>query len=148
MLTAANIFLPFIIGFGFVALTACQRVNNSQIFRTVSIPDLGKVKGKIFKSAWTERPFLQFFDIPYAEPPTGQLRFKSPEPVSPWRKVVDATRPSKRCASVRDLNKARSKVNDDVNPEDCLYLSISTRAVSVTTITSYLFICYTNLVYS
>lgn len=122
--------LPFVVIFGLILHTTCQRVNNSQIFRTVSIADLGKVKGKIFKSIWTERPFLQFFDIPYAEPPTGEFRFKSPEPVIPWRKVRDASRPSKRCATVRDLHKVRNKINGDINPEDCLYLSISTRAVS------------------
>lgn len=127
-----DIFLPLITVFGFVPFTTCQKVNNSQIFRTVSIPDLGKVKGKIFKSIWTERPFLQFFDIPYAEPPTGEFRFKGSEPVSPWKKVHDATRPSKRCATMRDLHKIRSKINVDINPEDCLYLSISTRAVSIT----------------
>lgn len=115
---------------GLISHTSGQRVNNSQIFRTVSIPDLGKVKGKIFKSIWTERPFLQFFDVPYAEPPIGELRFKSPEPVSSWNKVHDATRPSKKCATFRDLHKVRNKINGDINPEDCLYLSISTRAVS------------------
>lgn len=44
--------------------------------KLVKIPELGDVKGSTSLTAWTQRKFYQFLGIRYAEPPTGQLRFK------------------------------------------------------------------------
>lgn len=32
-----------------------------------------------------------FLGVPYAEPPTGDLRFTKPRPASPWNGIRDAT---------------------------------------------------------
>lgn len=42
----------------------------------VELPKLGSIQGKIVETAWTKREVLQFVDVRYAEPPTGQHRFK------------------------------------------------------------------------
>lgn len=42
----------------------------------VELPKLGAVQGKVVETAWTNREVLQFVDMRYAEPPTGQYRFK------------------------------------------------------------------------
>lgn len=42
----------------------------------LELPKLGAIQGKIVETAWTKREVLQFVDVRYAEPPTGQHRFK------------------------------------------------------------------------
>src|SRR5688572_5457140 len=39
-----------------------------------------------------EGGIVAFRGVPYAAPPTGELRFASPRPPVPWRDVRDATR--------------------------------------------------------
>lgn len=38
-----------------------------------------------------------FYGIPYADPPVGAYRWKTPRPVSPWAGVYDATFPRAAC---------------------------------------------------
>lgn len=45
----------------------------------VELNKLGTIQGKIVETAWTKREVLQFVDVRYAEPPTGQHRFKVPK---------------------------------------------------------------------
>ena len=33
----------------------------------------------------------EYLGIPYAEPPTGQLKFAAPRPIKPWSGTKDAT---------------------------------------------------------
>lgn len=47
---------------------------------------LGPVKGA------ADGPVLSWKGIPYAAPPTGELRFRPPAPAKPWTQVRDATR--------------------------------------------------------
>lgn len=68
-----------------------------------------------------------FRGIPYAAPPTGELRWKSPEPAKPWEGVRGCTSFSPQCPQPE-----RSGFNDYDAPsdEDCLYLNIWTKADS------------------
>ena len=43
------------------------------IYVTKPIPDLGKVKGRTYRTLWSGKTFIHFVDIPYAQPPK---RFK------------------------------------------------------------------------
>ena len=62
--------------------------------------------------------------VPYAAPPVGPLRWRPPQPVSPWAGV--------RSASAFGPNSFQGVVFDDIDPsvagvsEDCLYLNIWT----------------------
>src|SRR4051794_27547404 len=58
-----------------------------------------------------------FFGVPFAAPPVGDLRWRSPQPVVPWSGVKAATAFSPAC---------RQTVTWISNPqsEDCLYLNI------------------------
>ncbi len=38
-----------------------------------------------------------FYGIPYAAPPIGDLRFRPPEPATPWTEPLDATAPRSHC---------------------------------------------------
>ncbi|HUR79095.1 MAG TPA: carboxylesterase family protein [Acidimicrobiales bacterium] len=45
----------------------------------------GRVRG------FTRDHDIAFLGIPYAQPPFGPLRFAAPEPVDPWKGIIDAT---------------------------------------------------------
>ncbi|GII96015.1 carboxylic ester hydrolase [Sinosporangium siamense] len=61
-----------------------------------------------------------FEGIPFAAPPVGDLRWRSPQPVTPWTEPRDATRPGNTCAQLPQLGSVRSE------SEDCLYLNVTT----------------------
>jgi para-nitrobenzyl esterase len=71
----------------------------------------------------TQNGIRVYHGIPFAAPPTGDLRWRPPAPVQPWEGVKDATRYSATCpqpGSTAPLNMS----------EDCLYLNIWTPARS------------------
>lgn len=63
-----------------------------------------------------------FQGIPYAAPPTGQRRWRSPQPVGRWTGVRDATRPGTQCPQAGNSQGHPSVVGS----EDCLYLNVRT----------------------
>ena len=64
----------------------------------------------------------QFLGIPYAAPPVGQLRWKSPQPVAHWTGVRMATRFGPNCAQ------PASNFGLSSTSENCLYLNVYTPA--------------------
>jgi para-nitrobenzyl esterase len=63
-----------------------------------------------------------FLGLPYAAPPTGELRWKAPQPPSPWTGVRDATKFAARCEQWHVWN---DYIFLDPGPsEDCLYLNV------------------------
>lgn len=80
----------------------------------------GKVRG-------TQQDGLQVFrGIPYAQPPTGALRFRPPEPVEPWSGVHDAM--SFGPYSLQPLVYGSSSPPVEGMSEDCLYVNVYTPA--------------------
>ena len=65
----------------------------------------------------------EFLGLPYAAPPTGNLRWRSPAPPAAWDGVRDATQFGPSCPQVLD-----PKLNPELPPgaisEDCLYLNV------------------------
>ncbi|XP_031622018.1 esterase B1-like [Contarinia nasturtii] len=84
----------------------------------------GEIRGQIKETIWEKRPFETFIGIPYAQPPVGDLRFKAPEPVKPWREPFNAVTPSKMCP--------QNAKNVTGMSEDCLYMSIHVPVVNGT----------------
>ncbi|GFG36327.1 hypothetical protein Cfor_05946 [Coptotermes formosanus] len=78
----------------------------------------GVLKGKIMTSA-KGRTFYAFQSIPYAKPPTGDLRFRAPQRPAPWVGELDATEPGPACIQFT----MNSTV---VGSEDCLHLNVFT----------------------
>ncbi|WP_158230481.1 carboxylesterase/lipase family protein [Pseudofrankia asymbiotica] len=77
--------------------------------------DKGRIHGAY---AQTRRSFQ---GIPYAAPPVGPLRWKSPAPVAAWTGTRQATRPGSSCPQASgELGSVPS------NNEDCLYLNVTT----------------------
>lgn len=93
----------------------------------VSLPRLGKVQGSITHSAWTNQEVYQFLSVPYAEAPSGDLRFKAPVPKKKWDGVVDARSYGRRCPVSTHVNPTEA---DLVDIEDCLTLCVYTKNVS------------------
>jgi para-nitrobenzyl esterase len=72
-----------------------------------------------------------FKGIPFAAPPVGELRWKEPQPVTPWKGVRKATEFGARCMQARIFE---DMVFRDAGPsEDCLYLNVWTPGISAKT---------------
>ncbi|CAN7215972.1 carboxylesterase family protein [Bradyrhizobium sp. LjRoot220] len=70
----------------------------------------------------------RFLGVPYAEPPIGKNRLRSPQPLRPWNGTRSATRLAP--AAPQRLVGMQTWLNDPVGSfdEDCLYLNIWTPA--------------------
>lgn len=80
--------------------------------------DTGRVRGTVSNGV------AAFKGIPFAAPPVGALRWKAPQPATPWKGVRDATEFGPRCmqGSIYDDMLFRDKGPS----EDCLYLNVWT----------------------
>jgi para-nitrobenzyl esterase len=76
--------------------------------------DQGLVRGIVDDNTRT------FRGIPYAAPPTGELRWRSPQPAASWSGVRDATKYADSCAQ------SAHPVGVASTSEDCLYLDVTT----------------------
>lgn len=111
-----------VIGLGLVLLAAghadsraAAPERDAPVVRT----DLGKARG-------LRRPdgTLVWYDLPYAAPPTGALRWRPPQPAAAWRGVRDARVPGFACA--QEPRDGRLPVAAGAR-EDCLYLNVWSR---------------------
>lgn len=62
-----------------------------------------------------------WYDIPFAAPPTGELRWRAPQPVESWHGIRDATEPGFACAQELRPDSGRFPRGTS---EDCLYLNV------------------------
>ena len=67
---------------------------------------------------------LHFRSLPYAQSPTGDLRFKAPQPLEAWTGVRDATQFPNRCIQAPSGELFGEAIG--ALSEDCLYLNIVT----------------------
>ncbi|XP_065203559.1 esterase E4-like [Planococcus citri] len=65
------------------------------------------------------RQYMQFYGIPFAEPPVGELRFKNPVPAKPWNGIRDASQPPPKC-----IQPNYRSGGGLAGQEDCLYLNV------------------------
>src|ERR1043165_2052284 len=69
-----------------------------------------------------------FRGIPFAQPPTGELRWREPQPVKNWKGVRQAVDFGPRCMQARIYDDMVFRSNGV--SEDCLYLNVWTPAKS------------------
>lgn len=69
-----------------------------------------------------------FRGIPFAQPPTGDLRWREPQPLQNWKGVRQAVDFGPRCMQARIFDDMRFRSNG--MSEDCLYLNVWTPARS------------------
>ena len=104
-----RLFLPLLVC---VALFACALpAPASTRIETISGPIAGT----------TERGVRVYRGIPYAAPPVGDLRWKAPEPPTPWTALRDCTEFGPACPQPPRANVGKTS-------EDCLSLNVWTAA--------------------
>jgi para-nitrobenzyl esterase len=78
----------------------------------------GKVKGKTLNDGKVKA----FLGLPYAAAPTGDLRWKAPQPAAKWKGERDATKFGAHCAQGRVFEDMIFQ--DGEGSEDCLFLNV------------------------
>jgi para-nitrobenzyl esterase len=91
--------------------------------------DTGYITGT--KVSQTGREVYLYKGIPYAAPPTGELRWKPPQPAVPWSGVRACTKFSIQAAQYPDPNLGGT-MKSQSSSEDCLYLNVLTPAQKAT----------------
>ncbi|KAL2916334.1 hypothetical protein HK105_204090 [Polyrhizophydium stewartii] len=99
------------------AVIAIPIIDRRALTPTVKI-NSGTIKGK-FSSDYT---VASFFNIPYAVPPVGNLRFRPPQPPAAFSGVYDATKMGNSCMQ-GPAPQFYGGVNQN-NSEDCLNLNV------------------------
>jgi para-nitrobenzyl esterase len=102
--------LSLLAGAAHVPAQAGTRPPDPAVVRT----DKGLVRGTV------NDDHRLFQGIPYAKPPTGESRWRPPQPAAPWKGVYDATQPRSQCAQP-----AASYGGEATYVEDCLYLNVT-----------------------
>jgi len=104
----------------------------------VTVPGLGVLQGSANNPARSDGTLpgkeqypdlAQFMGIPYAKPPTGDLRFQPPQPYGAWESPRDAT----------NFGSACWQGNGNPQPvhgksEDCLFLDVATPSKQLTSV--------------
>lgn len=96
---------------------------------TAATPDIVKIaNGKLEGTGIQSSGVRIFKGVPFAQPPTGELRWKEPQPVKNWTGVRKATQFGPRCMQAPVFGDMGFRANG-MN-EDCLYLNVWTPAKS------------------
>ena len=101
-------------------------VDGAYTLGDVVVTRMGKIRG--IRMSVSKREVDVFYGIPYAKPPIGDLRFKSPLPLDPWKGVFIANKKPNACFQLLDTanySKGADVWNANTElSEDCLYLNI------------------------
>ena len=89
---------------------------------TVTLPSQGQLKGQALADNQ-----LAFWNIPYAAPPVGNLRWQAPQSPVAWQGVRDATQPGPVCPQLT-LQQGGLEPANIPQSEDCLTLNVWTTA--------------------
>ena len=131
MLTRSCLFLILLL---LSCVTSRSQVNSGPLIDI----DSGRLEGARFGSSSNE---VMFLGIPYAAPPTGELRWKPPESAHSWKGVFKADKFAPTCPQaaddlrweteeVKDYSETLPYYQNFRTDEDCLYLNVWTTSVS------------------
>jgi len=99
-------------------------VNDDLIVETTK----GKIQG--FETSTSEgKKVSAWYGIPYAQPPTGNLRFRHPREADPWEGIKNTQDQPNSCVQMRDttwpgFSGAEEWNTNTKQSEDCLYLNV------------------------
>jgi para-nitrobenzyl esterase len=92
-----------------------------------SFPVQTKIENGVIEGMYDTNTGLQmYFGIPFAQPPVGDLRWKAPQPLAPWKGVLATKAFGPRPVQSNVFGDMKSR-SDGVS-EDCLYLNVWTPA--------------------
>ncbi|VEN51773.1 unnamed protein product [Callosobruchus maculatus] len=103
-------------------LLSVVQATNSELLVTLNNPPSSTVRGH-YETSYHGNRYRAFYEIPYASPPIGPLRYKEPVPAKPWNGVKGHPGPITMCPQDPLLN---NTIN--VGTEDCLILNVYTPA--------------------
>ena len=83
--------------------------------------DSGQIAGKLLPTG-----VKAYFGVPFAAAPVQQLRWREPQPVAPWRGVLQADRFAPECIQALRAHDINNYFGEEATSEDCLYLNIWT----------------------
>jgi para-nitrobenzyl esterase len=89
--------------------------------------DCGSIRGQVVDVGGVA--IRMYAGIPYAAPPVGPLRWRPPQPVTPWSDVRDCTTFAPACPQPSEMQYGFAFQRQ---AEDCLYLNVWTGAASAT----------------
>ncbi|OJJ68103.1 hypothetical protein ASPBRDRAFT_68324 [Aspergillus brasiliensis CBS 101740] len=119
-------FLNWLLLVGAVASSPIQNTSTSPFVRTNY--------GDILGTTSPYRPDIQVFKgIPYAAPPTGELRWKPPVKPQPWNGTYNATAFSAQCPQSLNMGTGLWTTGSTDQSEDCLYMNIWTPTTTPST---------------
>jgi para-nitrobenzyl esterase len=96
---------------------------------TAQTPDRVKIANGVIEGTGKQSSGIRIFrGIPFAQPPTGDLRWKEPQPVNNWNGVRPAAQFGPRCMQAPVFGDMGFRSNG--LSEDCLYLNVWTPAKS------------------
>ena len=90
------------------------------------ILDTGSISG--IKADQNRKEIYIFRGIPYAAPPIGDLRWKPPQPVEPWKGIRQTTVLGKWATQAYPTGVRYGFIQESGMSEDCLYLNVLTPA--------------------
>ena len=90
--------------------------------------------GKISGTRSADQQIISFKGIPFAAPPVGPLRWKAPQPVSPWQGIKDCSRfsasPMQPKPAPFSMWSSEFLIPEEPISEDCLYLNVWTSSTT------------------
>ena len=110
-------------------LLAAAIILASALSGTASDPDRVRISNGVIEGIGAQKSGVRIFKgIPFAQPPTGVLRWKEPQPVKNWDGVRQATKFGPRAMQAPIFGDMGFRSNG--MSEDCLYLNVWTPAQS------------------
>lgn len=117
MKITTGLFVSSLRSIGIAALLVCgssASARDAQQDPTIAKTDKGLVRGVVHDG------LREFKGIPYAAPPTGELRWAMPQPARAWSGILDATKYKSACPQA-----ARYGIPEASEEEDCLYANVT-----------------------
>ncbi|MFT7288933.1 MAG: para-nitrobenzyl esterase [Halieaceae bacterium] len=109
----------FFLGLLTALLVGCSAPPVEELPDTLVATEGGQVMG--FAS---EHPVVRWLDIPYAQPPTGDLRWRAPQPLAPSDQKLSSAQTPVLCP--QEGGETSGIITDGiVGDEDCLYLDVT-----------------------
>ena len=86
--------------------------------------EINTPSGRLRGAVCADGKVARFLGVPYAQPPLGELRWRAPQKMAPWRGTGDATKFGP--ASLQRCKPSNSIMyfGDEASSEDCLYLNV------------------------
>jgi len=118
----------------FCLVLSCLNVSFAEEDKETEIIQTGSgpIKGKVVLK--NDKEHYEFLGIPFAQPPVGTLRFKPPEPVAPWKDVLNAFTNGPACMQNNFFvpeSDGANKFQASEMAEDCLTLNIFTNKIGI-----------------